>query len=55
MAIFEGQGDMTEIVEVWDRLLEAFQNQTTVQNTSISGIASIGLRPGSWEFDFGGG
>jgi len=53
MAIFEGLGDMVELVEHADRLLISLDNQIVIQNQTMSGIASMGLRADSWEIELG--
>jgi hypothetical protein len=54
MAFFDGAGDMTDFVKEWDMLFVAFNNQIVIQNQSMSGIASMGLRADSWEIELGG-
>jgi len=44
---------MMELVENADMLLLSFENQIVIQNQSMSGIASMGLRASSWEIELG--
>jgi len=50
---YEGEGDMKNIVEEWQRVFDALQNITVIQRQSMSGVASLYWRNKEFVFEVG--